>query len=119
MKSYYEIVQELVGEENVIWGNANGPLSKINFKEGFTDLPTEEQIQAKLVELQNAEPMRVLREERNQKLAETDWRASSDLTLSSEWTTYRQALRDLPANSTPILDSDGNLQNVTWPSEPS
>ena len=52
MKSYFEIVQELVGEENVIWGNANGPLSKINFKEGFSDLPTEEQIQAKLAERQ-------------------------------------------------------------------
>ena len=52
MKSYFEIVQELVGEENVIWGNANGPLSKINFKEGFSDLPTEEQIQAKLAECQ-------------------------------------------------------------------
>lgn len=52
MKSYFEIVQELVGEENVIWGNANGPLSKINFKEGFTDLPSEEAIQAKLAELQ-------------------------------------------------------------------
>ena len=52
MKSYFEIFQELVGEENVIWGTANGPLSKINFKEGFSDLPTEEQIQAKLAELQ-------------------------------------------------------------------
>jgi len=83
------------------------------------EMPSEEQIQAKMTELQNAEPMRVLRKERNQKLAQTDWRASSDLTLSSEWSTYRQALRDLPANSSPTLDSDGNLQNVTWPSEPS
>jgi len=83
------------------------------------EMPSEEQIQAKMTELQNAEPMRVLRKERNQKLAQTDWRASSDLTLSSEWSTYRQALRDLPANSSPTLDSDGNLQNVTWPNEPS
>ena len=58
-------------------------------------------------------------EKRNKKLSQTDWRACSDLNLSSEWSTYRQALRDLPANSTPTLDSDGNLQNVTWPSEPS
>lgn len=63
--------------------------------------------------------MNSLRAERNKRLAQTDWRASSDLTLSSEWATYRQALRDLPANSTPTLDSDGNLQNVNWPSEPS
>jgi|TARA_R100000458_G_C8260315_1_gene235902 hypothetical protein len=80
--------------------------------------PTEAEINAKIAELQKAEPMRLLREERNRKLAETDWRASSDLTLSSEWSTYRQALRDLPSTATPTLDEDGNLQNVTWPSEP-
>ena len=80
--------------------------------------PSNEAIQAKLSELNEAYPMRVLREERNRKLAETDWRASSDLTLSSEWSTYRQALRDLPSTATPTLDDDGNLQNVTWPEEP-
>lgn len=79
----------------------------------------EQLIATKVAELTAKEPMRILREERNRKLAQTDWRASSDLTLSNEWATYRQALRDLPANSTPTLDSDGNLQNVTWPSEPS
>ena len=81
--------------------------------------PTEEAIKTKQTELQNAEPMRRLREERNRKLAQTDWRASSDLTLSSEWSTYRQALRDLPATSKPNLDDSGNLQNVNWPKEPS
>lgn len=81
-------------------------------------MPSEEQIQAKLTELQNAEPMRVLRKERNQKLAQTDWRASSDLKLSSEWSTYRQALRDLPSTAKPTLDDYGNLQNVSWPKEP-
>lgn len=80
--------------------------------------PSDEAIQAKLTELQNAYPMQLLREKRNRKLAETDWRASSDLTLSSEWSTYRQALRDLPSTATPTLDDNGNLQNVTWPEEP-
>ena len=80
--------------------------------------PTQQQINEKIAELVGLEPMRVLREERNRKLAQTDWRASSDLTLSSEWTTYRQALRDLPSTATPTLDEDGNLQNVTWPEEP-
>tara|TARA_R100000664_G_C2747449_1_gene134962 strand:- start:473 stop:814 length:342 start_codon:yes stop_codon:yes gene_type:complete len=80
--------------------------------------PSEEAIQAKIAELQASEPMRVLREERNRKLAQTDWRASSDLKLSSEWTTYRQALRDLPSTAKPSLDDNGNLQNVTWPKEP-
>ena len=56
-----------------------------------------------------------LRSERNAKLAATDWRASSDLTLSSEWTTYRQALRDL----TDGLTTEEQVNNVTWPTEPS
>ena len=87
--------------------------------EGIVTRPTNVEIQRKIDELDVAEPMRVLREERNRKLAQTDWRSSSDLTLSSEWTTYRQASRDLPASANPTLDSDGNLQNVNWPSEPS
>tara|TARA_Y100000356_G_C11095272_1_gene201431 strand:- start:196 stop:507 length:312 start_codon:yes stop_codon:yes gene_type:complete len=50
--SYYDAVREIVGIDNMIGGNINGPISKIEFVEGFTDLPTEEQIQAKLAELQ-------------------------------------------------------------------
>ena len=50
--SYYDAVKEIVGIDNMIGGNINGPISKIEFVEGFTDLPTEEQIQAKLAELQ-------------------------------------------------------------------
>ena len=83
--------------------------------------PTESQINAELTKLTNAEPMRLLRVERNRLLALTDWRASSDLTLSTAWKTYRQSLRDLPASSSPTLDSDGNLDmsSVTFPTEPS
>lgn len=86
--------------------------------EGIVTRPTDQAINDKVAELQNAEPMRVLRQERNRKLAQTDWRASSDLPLSSEWATYRQALRDLPSTANPTLDSDGNLQGVTWPDVP-
>ncbi len=50
--TYYNAVIELVGINNVIGGNVNGPISNIEFIEGFTNLPTEEQIQAKLKELQ-------------------------------------------------------------------
>ena len=83
--------------------------------------PTESEVTAKITELNNAEPMRLLRVERNRLLATTDWRASSDLTLSTAWKTYRQNLRELPASSTPTLDSDGNLDmsSVTFPTEPS
>tara|TARA_B100000003_G_scaffold64594_1_gene57739 strand:+ start:378 stop:770 length:393 start_codon:yes stop_codon:yes gene_type:complete len=71
-------------------------------------------VSAKKTELVNAEPMRLLREERDRRLAETDWRASSDLTMSSAWTTYRQALRDAPAQ-----EGVTGLDNVTWPTKPS
>ena len=83
--------------------------------------PTETEINDKISELDAAEAMRLLRLERNLRLAETDWRASSDLTLSDAWKTYRQALRDLPASASPSLDSNYELDltSVTWPTEPS
>tara|TARA_B100001778_G_scaffold222121_1_gene184183 strand:- start:1135 stop:1329 length:195 start_codon:yes stop_codon:yes gene_type:complete len=64
--------------------------------------------------------MRLLRIERDTRIAKTDWRASSDLTLASTWKTYRQALRDI-TTQTPKLGSDYELDltSVTWPTEPS
>jgi hypothetical protein len=113
--TYFQAVFALVGGQ--ISGPSDGPISKIHFNDGQTP-PTEKAIQAKLTELKNAEPMRILREERNSQLAKTDWRASSDLTLSSEWSAYRQALRDMPSTAKPSIDGNGNLKDVTWPDEP-
>ena len=74
----------------------------------------------KKTELINAEPMRLLREERNRLLAETDWTALGDVTMSSSMKTYRQQLRDLPASASPKLSSDGSLDmsSVTFPTKP-
>jgi hypothetical protein len=69
-------------------------------------------VSTKKDELVAAEPMRLLREERDRRLAETDWWASSDLTMSSDRTTYRQALRDITKSAT-------SLDDVTWPTKPS
>jgi len=55
-----------------------------------------------------------LRQQRNQLLAETDFYALSDVTMSSDMTTYRQALRDLPAGK----DTVDKVENVTWPTKP-
>lgn len=55
--------------------------------------------------------MMALRAERNQRLANTDWWASSDLTMTAEQTAYRQALRD-------ITDTYTSLDDVVWPEEP-
>ena len=60
-----------------------------------------------------------VRRQRDTLLQDCDWRASSDLTLTDAWKAYRVALRDLPATiSSPTLDSNGVLGNVTWPTAP-
>ena len=117
---YYDAVRELVGIENIVGGNIFGPLNKIEFVNGFTDIPSEQEVQTKLTELRAAEPMRLLRQERNRKLAETDWRATVDYpgTDKNAWLAYRQSLRDLPSTSSPQLDENGQLTNVTWPTKP-
>jgi len=69
------------------------------------------EVSAKLDELTSAEPMRLLREERDRLIAVTDWWASSDLTMTDAQTAYRQALRD-------ITNSATSLEDVTWPTKP-
>ena len=80
--------------------------------------PTEEEVNDKIAELRAAEPMRLLRQERNRRIAETDWWAGQDLTMTQDQKDYRQALRDLPSTASPSLDEQGNLTNVTWPTKP-
>lgn len=73
--------------------------------------PSQEVIDQKIAELKAAEPLRLLREERDQKLAATDWRATIDYPGDDQtaWLEYRQALRD-------VTKQDPN--NITWPEEP-
>ena len=99
----------------------NNDYSKLRWLDSGTTVPTITEVNNKIAELDAAEPMRLLREERDKRIAKTDWRASSDLTLTDAWKTYRQALRDLPAGSVPKLDSfnELDLTSVTWPTEPS
>ena len=72
---------------------------------------TWSQVITKKNELIAAEPMRLLREERNIKLAETDWWALSDLTMTDAQKKYRQDLRDITKSAT-------SLDDVTWPEKP-
>ena len=65
----------------------------------------------------NAAPARALtelRSKRNRLLAETDFYGNSDVTMSDDMTTYRQALRDLPAGK----DTVDKCNNATWPTKP-
>ena len=106
------------GAEWIVRGDV---YSGIEWLDSGQTKPTETEINNKISELDAAEPMRLLRIERDTRIAKTDWRASSDLTLADAWKTYRQALRDLPASATPKLNSNYELDltSVTWPTEPS
>jgi len=80
------------------------------------DFTPEEEIAADAVEAaaelaQPAREMTSIREHRDNLLAETDWMALGDVTMSDAWKTYRQLLRDIPASNTIYAD-------VTWPTTP-
>ena len=74
-------------------------------------VPTQAEIDAEIPNIIKANDLTALRSERNRKLAETDWWASSDLTLSDEQKKYRQDLRDITKSAT-------SLDDVTWPTKP-
>tara|TARA_B100000029_G_C16863028_1_gene700085 strand:- start:22 stop:411 length:390 start_codon:yes stop_codon:yes gene_type:complete len=69
------------------------------------------EIEEKINELKSKQPLKLLREERNKKLKDTDWWASSDLTMTDEQISYRQALRDITIHYS-------SLDNVKWPNKP-
>ena len=106
-----------------LWSAFPSPTDTIddynNINWAIENPPSKEEIQSKIQELESAEPMRLLRQERNRRLQETDWMSFSDSpTMTDDWRTYRQALRDLPSNAEPQLDENGQLTNVTWPTKP-
>ena len=102
----------IINETQVIWNDYERPQ------------PTEEEIQAKIAELEAAEPLRLLRIERDRLLQQTDWEIQRNTERnidSTELITYRNALRDLPQEiesgniSAPTLDDQGNLIFDNWP----
>ena len=117
---YNRITALTILKPNKQWSWGGTDYSGLTWHESDTP-PTEAEIDAEVTSLNNAEPMRLLRLERDRLLTACDWRASSDLTLSTAWKTYRQSLRDLPASASPKLDANGNLDmsSVTFPTEPS
>ena len=102
------------------WVLRGSDYSGLEWLDSSQTKPTETEINSKISALDNAEAMRLLRIERDTRIAKTDWRASSDVTLADAWKTYRQALRDI-TTQTPKLNSDYELDltSVTWPTEPS
>jgi len=76
----------------------------LEFNQRLTDAPSDFDI-----------AMKNLRNKRNKLLAETDFYANSDVTMSSEMTTYRQELRDITNGLTTVAEVD----SVTFPTKPS
>jgi hypothetical protein len=68
-------------------------------------------VEAETVTVESDWNFQALRRKRNRLISETDYLALSDATLTDDMTTYRQALRDLPANTT-------DPANPVWPTKP-
>ena len=109
---------EVIGK---LYPNVVNQINDKAFDVNGNEIVVDEDAIAKEVSKLFAEvPIKRLREERNQKLVDSDWTQNRDVTLAndSDWKTYRQALRDLPSTAEPQLDENGQLTNVTWPTKP-
>ena len=107
------------------WTTRGDNYSDLEWLDKSQTKPTEQELNNKIAELEAAEPFRLLREERNKRLAECDWvvtkYAEYGYNIPKEWRAYRQALRDLPSISyRPELDEYENLKmdSVAWPTPP-
>jgi hypothetical protein len=85
----------------------------IQWQDDEVDEPSQEEIDAAIVEISAEEPLKKLRQERNRRLATTDWVSGTDVpeSLKAVWNPYRQALRDITDNYT-------SLEEVVWPDKP-
>lgn len=92
------------------FGISDGDLSTLVWDDDRPQ-PSVEDIQAQVDALLAAEPLRLLREERNRRIAETDWWVLPDLTPTEAQLAYRQALRD-------ITNTYTSLDDVVWPEKP-
>tara|TARA_A100001388_G_C28627424_1_gene430565 strand:+ start:452 stop:832 length:381 start_codon:yes stop_codon:yes gene_type:complete len=110
---------------NAVWTLRGDTYDGLEWLDKNQTKPTEEEVNAKISELEKNEPHRLLREERNKRLAECDWvvtkYAEYGYNIPKEWRTYRQALRDLPSISyQPEINEFGDLKmdSVAWPTPP-
>ena len=120
-----EALQSLVPTAEYVLYNAGTSDESLEWKDSSITQPSNSALAAEVTRLTNAEPMRLLRVERDTRLSLCDWvvtkATETGSTVSNSWKTYRQALRDLPASASPKLDTNGKLDmtSVTWPTEPS
>tara|TARA_Y100001970_G_scaffold253216_1_gene327743 strand:+ start:295 stop:675 length:381 start_codon:yes stop_codon:yes gene_type:complete len=119
--TYADCILELVpGAE---WSITENDYNSIRWDNDDFTKPTLSEIKAKKIELENALPMQMLRQQRDILLKESDIYALPDYPhindgKKTEWLTYRQNLRDITKTQSPILNLLGVLENVTWPTKP-
>jgi len=125
MRDPYIVSALLALKPGAEWTTRGDNYSDIEWLDKTQTKPTEEELNNKIAELQAAEPFRLLREERNRRLAQCDWivtkNAEYGYNISKEWRNYRQALRDLPNVTYSVeLDEFGELKmnSVAWPTPP-
>ena len=120
-----DALQSLVPTAEYVLYNAGTSDETLEWRDSSITQPSNSALAAEVTRLTNAEPMRLLRVERDRRLSLCDWvvtkATETGSTVSDSWKTYRQALRDLPASASPKLDTNGKLDmtSVTWPTEPS
>lgn len=123
MKNYlYEAGIALAGKHSVRTTHRN----YIEFFDHVNPVPSWDEIQAKIAELEAAEPLRLLRIERDKLLTASDWRMTKDYPYADqlEWEDYRFKLRELPQRiengevPAPTLDENGMLVFDEWPLKP-
>ena len=111
------------GAQWVLRGNELSGLEWLDSANGGSagPRPSDSAINNEIIRLDNLEPMKLLRAERNVKLDALDWEVtkaySKGLAVDSDLKVYMQALRDIPASASPKCDSSGVLiaGSVTWP----
>tara|TARA_B100001778_G_C18445069_1_gene564146 strand:- start:41 stop:427 length:387 start_codon:yes stop_codon:yes gene_type:complete len=104
-----EVLEDGVG--TITWDNSSA-----------SGLPTNDQIITKAKELSVNNAVNAMRETRNMILQESDWMANSDVTMSDDWKTYRQNLRDITSTVTDdtIRYAMGDdINHSSWPTKPS
>lgn len=110
------------GAEWVLRGNE---FSGLEWLDKSQTVPSEADVTAQIKTMDDAEAARLLRVERDAKLAALDWEVvkaySNGVAVDAKLKTYMQALRDLPASASPTTDAAGELvtSSVTWPTRAS
>lgn len=107
------------------WVVRDNDFEKVEWHSTDIEMPSREEIEAKIVELEADEPKRCLREIRDWYLQNTDWTQNTDVRAirgeewCAAWDAYRQSLRDLPSNSPNVQIGPMNeILNVVWPVKP-